>query len=228
MTDRRHKDAFYGAFARVGKALGHPARLELLDLLSQAPRTVDDLATLSSQSVANASQHLQTLWRSGLVARERKGHFVTYRLASDDVASLFASLRGVAHAHLAEVEGAARRFLDDGDDEALEAEDLRQRVREGSALVIDVRPAEEYAAGHLPGAVSIPLAELEERLAKLPKRKEVIAYCRGPYCVLAVEAVRLLRASGRRAHRLEDGVREWSARGLPLAPTELRASRGGP
>ncbi|MCC7537281.1 MAG: ArsR family transcriptional regulator [Deltaproteobacteria bacterium] len=220
MASREHKTTFYGAFARVGKALAHPARLELLDLLSQAPRTVDELATLSAQSVANASQHLQTLWRAGLVAREKQGLFVTYRLASDEVAGLFGALRSVARSHLAEVESAARRFLHDGDEEAIAPEELRRRVREGTAVVVDVRPREEFAAGHLPGAVSIPLAELRARLATFPKRKDVIAYCRGPYCVLAVEAVKMLRRSGRRAYRLEDGVREWSARGLPLARTE--------
>jgi rhodanese-related sulfurtransferase/DNA-binding transcriptional ArsR family regulator len=214
---RDHKEAFFGAFARVGKALGHPARLELLDLLSQAPRTVDELARLSAQSVANASQHLQTLWRAGLVAREKKGLFVTYRLASDDVARLYAALRDVARAHVAEVERAARRFLDDARDGPIDAGELRARILDGSAIVIDVRPREEFEAAHLPGALSIPLSELEQRLAKLPKRKEIIVYCRGPYCVLAVEAVRILRASGRRARRLEDGVREWRARGLSLS-----------
>jgi rhodanese-related sulfurtransferase/DNA-binding transcriptional ArsR family regulator len=215
---RAHKEAFYGGFARVGKALGHPARLELLDLLAQRPRSVEELAGLSSQSVANASQHLQTLWRAGLVAREKRGLYVTYRLASDDVARLFGTLREVARAHLAEIESAARRFLDDGRDESIDAAELRERLRHGSAIVIDVRPSDEFAAAHLPGAISVPLATLEQRLATLPKRKEVIAYCRGPYCVLAIEAVRLLRASGRRARRLEDGVREWRGRGFPIEP----------
>ncbi|WP_053231778.1 ArsR/SmtB family transcription factor [Sandaracinus amylolyticus] len=220
MPDRAHKDAFFGAFARVGKAVAHPVRLELLDLLAQTPRTVEELAHLSAQSVANTSQHLQVLFRAGLVLREKRGQFVTYALASDEVATLFASLRDVARAHVAEVETAARRFLGDDVDEAIGADELAQRMRAGDVLVVDVRPSEEYVAGHLPGAISIPLADLEHRLASLPKRKEIVAYCRGPYCVLAVDAVRALRASGRRARRLEDGVRDWAARGLPVSREE--------
>lgn len=223
MASRDHKDAFYGGFARVGKALGHPARLELLDLLSQAPRTVDELSTLSSQSVANTSQHLQSLWRAGLVAREKKGLFVTYRLASDEVAVLFRALRDLARSHVAEVERAARRFLEEEGNEPIDASELRERLRDGSAIVVDVRPSEEFAAAHVAGAISIPLAELEQRLEKLPKRKEIIAYCRGPYCVLAIEAVKMLRGSGRRARRLEDGVREWSARGFSISREEERS-----
>lgn len=219
-TRSPHKPAFYGAFARVGKALGHPTRLELLDLLAQSPRTVDALATASDRSIASTSQHLQALFRAGLVARDKDGLYVTYRLASDDVGALYRALRDVARAHVAEVELAARRFLDEGADEPIDADELRGRVRDGKAIVLDVRPPEEFAAAHLPGAINVPLGELEARLAKLPERKEIVAYCRGPYCVLAVEAVRLLRASGRRARRLEDGVREWSARGLPITTTE--------
>ncbi len=220
LNTRAHKDAFYGAFAAVGKALGHPVRLELLDLLTQAPRTVDELATLSVQSVANTSQHLQVLFRAGLVSRDKRGLHVTYRLAGDDVERLFTGLREVARAHVAEVERATRRFLDEGTEEPIDAAELRARLRDGGVLLIDVRPPEEFAAAHLPGAVSVPLDELEERLRSLPKRKEIVAYCRGPYCVLALEAVRALRASGRRARRLEDGVREWSARGFPIAQGE--------
>ncbi len=219
-TRASHKTVFFGAFAEVGKALGHPTRLELLDLLAQAPRTVDALATASGASVASTSQHLQALFRAGLVAREKEGLYVTYRLASEEVAALYASLRRVARAHRAEVEQAARRFLDEGVDEPVDATELDARLRRGDVVVIDVRPAEEFAAAHLPGAIHVPLGELGERLARLPKRKEIVAYCRGPYCVLAVEAVRRLRASGRRARRLEDGVREWRARGLPLEGEE--------
>ena len=218
-----HKPLFFGAFARVGKALGHPTRLELLDLLAQAPRTVDALAHACGASVASTSQHLQTLWRAGLVTREKQGLHVRYQLASDDVVELYASLRRVAARHLAEVEQATRRFLDDGTDEPIDAAALHARMRDGSAVVIDVRPVEEFEAAHLPGALSVPLGALEARLAKLPKRKEIVAYCRGPYCVLAVEAVRRLRASGRRARRLEDGVREWTARGLPIEGAEVSA-----
>ncbi|MBZ0117411.1 MAG: metalloregulator ArsR/SmtB family transcription factor [Sandaracinaceae bacterium] len=219
---REHKDVFFGAFARVGKALAHPARLELLDLLAQAPRTVDELASLSTLSVANASQHLQSLWRAGLVTRDKRGLYVTYRLASPQVVALYDALREVARAQLAEVERAARKFLDDGGEDSIEAAELQDRLRKGTAIVIDVRPPEEFAAAHLDGALSVPLEELRARIASLPKRKEIVAYCRGPYCVLAVEAVRVLRASGRRARRLADGVNEWSARGLPVQHEESR------
>ncbi|MEQ8727503.1 MAG: metalloregulator ArsR/SmtB family transcription factor [Sandaracinaceae bacterium] len=215
-----HKAAFYGAFARVGKALGHPTRLELLDLLAQAPRTVEALAVASDRSVASTSQHLQALWRAGLVAREKDGLYVTYRLTSDDVGALYHALRDVARAHVAEVELAARCFLVEGADEPVDADELHARMRDGKALLLDVRPPEEFAAAHLPGAISVPLEELEAHLASLPKRKEIVAYCRGPYCVLAVEAVRLLRSSGRKARRLEEGVREWGARGFPVTRTE--------
>jgi rhodanese-related sulfurtransferase/DNA-binding transcriptional ArsR family regulator len=215
-TSRAHKTAFFGAFARVGKALAHPARLELLDLLSQSPRTVDELARASAQSIANTSQHLQSLHRAGLVRRTREGLYVRYTLSSDAVADLCRALRVVAESELAEVEQAAHRFLRDDAVESIGSAELRARVREGRAIVIDVRPAEEYAAAHLPGSVSIPLEELAKRLSTLPKRKEIVAYCRGPYCVLSLEAVRVLRASGRRARRLEDGVHEWRARGFPV------------
>lgn len=214
--DRAHKTAFYGAFARVGKALAHPSRLELLDLLSQSPRTVDELARASAQSIANTSQHLQSLFRAGLVTRRRQGLFVRYALASDEVADLFRTLRGVAEAELAEVERAARRFLRDEAVESIDAAELRERIRDGTALVIDVRPPAEYDAAHLPGSISIPLERLAKELKRLPKRKEIVAYCRGPYCVLALEAVRMLRASDRRARRLEDGVHEWRSRGYSL------------
>jgi rhodanese-related sulfurtransferase len=220
MNLRQHKDTFYAAFARVGKAVGNPVRLELLDLLAQAPRGVEELAQLSAQSVANVSQHLQVLFAAGLVSRAKRGQFVTYSVASDEVAQLVRALQLVAHQHVADVERAARRFLDDDGDGPIDASELAARMRDGAVIVVDVRPPEEYAAGHLPGALSIPLADLERRLSSLPKRKEVVAYCRGPYCVLAVDAVRALRASGRRARRLEDGVREWVARGLPVSREE--------
>lgn len=219
MSDRDHKDAFYGAFARVGKAVAHPVRLEILDLLGQSPRSVEDLARLGAQSIANTSQHLQVLFRAGLVSRTKHAQFVTYSLASDEVALLGSALRDVARKHVADVESAARRFLGESGEEPIDAAELASRMRDGSVIVVDVRPPEEYAAGHLPGAMSIPLAELQRRLSTLPKRKEVVAYCRGPYCVLAVDAVRALRRSGRRARRLEDGVREWKARGRPIEVT---------
>ena len=208
---RAHKSAFFGAFARVGKALGHPTRLELLDLLAQTPRTVEALARECDRSLASTSQHLQVLWRAGLVTREQRGLYVTYALASPAVAELTSNLERVAHRHLAEVEQAAARFLHDDAHEPIERAELTARLRTGEAILIDVRPAEEFEAAHLPQAISIPLAELEARLASLPDGPEIIAYCRGPYCVLAVEAVKRLRASGRSARRLEAGVHAWSA-----------------
>lgn len=201
----------------MGKALGNATRLELLDLLSQAPRTVESLAKACDASVASTSQHLQVLHRAGLVARDKEGLYVTYRLASDDVSRLYRTLRDVARAQLAEVELAARRFLDVGRDEPIGVEALRERLGRGEAILLDVRPPEEFAAAHLPGAINVPLPELEERLGELPEGEEIVAYCRGPYCVFAVEAVRRLRAAGRRASRLEEGVREWRERGLPVA-----------
>src|SRR3954454_11119460 len=208
MGSRREKDALFEAIALMGKAFASPRRLELLDLLAQAPRTVDDLARASDQSTANASQHLQALYAAGMVTRTREGTSVRYALAGDEVLSLWLWLRGASFAHPAEVERAAREYLGD-DVETIGRDELIARLRKGDVVLVDVRPAEEFAAGHIDGARSIPIEELEERLAELPADREVVAYCRGPYCVYAHEAVRQLQAAGSQARRLEEGWPEW-------------------
>ena len=211
---RRFKDSIYEQFARLGKAISAPRRLELLDLLCQGPRTVEALAEQAALSVANASQHLQVLRAARLVATEKKGLYVEYRISDDQVCSFFLALRGLAESRLAEVEQVARAYFDErGAMEAVEGGELLRRVRSGEVTVLDVRPPEEYRAGHIPGALSIPLGELKARLKELPKARDVVAYCRGPYCVMAVEAVELLRKKGFTAHRLEQGVVDWRARG---------------
>jgi len=220
---RRFKDSIYEQFARLGKAISAPKRLELLDLLCQGPRTVEALAEQAGISVANASQHLQVLRAARLVETEKKGLYVEYRLAGDEVCTFFFALRGLAESRLAEVEQVAREYFEQrGAMEAVESEELLRRVRNGEVTVLDVRPPEEYRAGHIPGALSIPVGELKARLRELPKDREVVAYCRGPYCVMAVEAVELLRKKGFTAHRLEQGVIDWRARGW-----RVEAERGG-
>ncbi len=214
MTRRLLKDAIYEQFARVGKALSAPKRLELLDLLSQGPRTVEALAEHAGVSIANASQHLQVLRAARLVDAEKRGLHVEYRLAGDDVGEFFLTLRRLAQHRLAEVEQVTRDYLGHRDDmESVAGAELLRRVKHGEVTVLDVRPEEEFRAGHIPGAVSIPLGELKARCKELPKNRDVVAYCRGPYCVFAVEAVALLRKKGFTAHRLEDGVLEWRRRG---------------
>jgi len=216
-SGRRFKNAIYGQFARVAKALASPHRIELLELLSQGPRTVEALGSLADMTLANTSAHLQVLRGAGLVESTKDGLFVTYRIADPSVPTLLLSVRRVAERRLAEVERITREFL--AENAQLEAVDeiaLRRRVRSGEVTVLDVRPPEEFASGHIPGALSVPLPELARRLSKLPKRREVVAYCRGPYCVLAVEAVKQLRLKGFKAVRLEDGVLDWAAQGLPL------------
>lgn len=214
---RRFKDAIYEQFARVSKALASPHRLELVELLAQGPRTVDALARMTDMSLANTSQHLQVLRGAGLLEATKEGLFVTYRLADPSVAALLLALRKVAENRLAEVAKISREFLEENSQlEPVDEEALRRRVRKGEVTVVDVRPPEEFQSGHIPGALSVPLPELAKRLSDLPKRREVVAYCRGPYCVLAVEAVKLLRARGFKAVRLEDGVLEWAALGLEL------------
>lgn len=213
-SDRRFKDAIYEQFARLGKAVSAPKRLELLDLLSQGPRTVEALAEHASISVANASQHLQVLRAARLVDAEKKGLYVEYRVAGDEVSRFFLALRRLAETRLAEVDQVTRSYLDGrGSMEAVDGEELVRRVKAGEVTVLDVRPTEEYSAGHLPRAVSIPLGELKARLKELPRNREVVAYCRGPYCVMAVEAVELLRKKGFKAYRMELGVVDWRARG---------------
>jgi rhodanese-related sulfurtransferase len=213
-SQRRFKDSIYQQFARLGKALSAPKRLELLDLLCQGPRTVEALAEQAAISVANASQHLQVLRRARLVDADKKGLYVEYRLADDEVCRFFFALRGLAEARLAEVDRVTREYFEErGGLEAVEGDELLRRVKSGEVTVLDVRPAVEYRAGHIPGALSIPVGELKARLKELPKDREIVAYCRGPYCVMAVEAVELLRKKGFEAHRMEQGVVDWRVRG---------------
>jgi rhodanese-related sulfurtransferase/DNA-binding transcriptional ArsR family regulator len=217
---RRFKTAIYEQFARVSKALGSGHRVELVELLAQGPRTVEALARLTDMSVANTSAHLQVLRGAGLVESTKDGLFVTYRVADPAVGDLLLAVRRVAEARLAEVEKITRAFLsENAQAEPIDEKALRARVRKGEVTLLDVRPPEEFASGHLPGALSVPLPELASRLAKLPKRREVVAYCRGPYCVLAIEAVKQLRARGFRAVRLEAGVLDWAKLGLPVDRT---------
>jgi rhodanese-related sulfurtransferase/DNA-binding transcriptional ArsR family regulator len=211
---RRFKDAIYEQFARVGKAVSAPKRLELLDPLCQGPRTVEALAQQAAISVANASQHLQVLRGARLVDAEKHGLHVEYRLADDEVGRFFVALRELAEARLADVDQVTRAYLQErGAMEAVAGDELLRRVKKGEVTVLDVRPAEEYRAGHIPGAISIPVGELKARLEELPKGREVVAYCRGPYCVMAIEAVELLRKKGFTAQRMEQGVPDWRARG---------------
>lgn len=220
------KDGVYEQLARVTKALAAPKRLELLDLLAQAPRTVEALAELAGISVANASQHLKVLKASRLVDSERRGVFVRYRLADESVAGLFVAIRGVAEARLAEVAEVARAYFDErGAMEPVATEELARRVERGEVTLLDVRPEEEFRAGHIAGAISVPLGELEARLRQLPKGREVVAYCRGPYCVMALEAAELLRKKGFRARRLELGVPDWRAMGGRVAIEKTAGAR---
>jgi rhodanese-related sulfurtransferase len=208
MASHGEKDALFDAIAVMGKAFASPRRLELVDLLAQAPRTVDQLARASGQSTANTSQHLQALHSAGLVTRAREGTSVRYALADDEVLSLWLALREVSILRLAEVERAAREYLG-ADVDAIGRDELIARMRRGDVVLIDVRPSEEFEAGHIAGARSIPLEELDDRLAELPADREVVAYCRGPLCAFAHEAVRRLQAAGRDARRLEEGWPEW-------------------
>ena len=208
MDARRQKDTLFEAIALMGKAFASPRRLELLDLLAQAPRAVEELARASEQSTANTSQHLQALHAAGMVTREREGTRVRYALAGDEALRLWLALRDASLAQLAEVERAARDYLGE-EVEAIGRDELTARLGRGDVVLVDVRPPVEYAAGHIEGARSIPLDELEQRLADLPADSEIVAYCRGPFCAYAHDAVRQLRAAGRSARRLEDGWPEW-------------------
>lgn len=213
-ANRDFKDRIYGQFARLGKAVAAPKRLELFDLLCQGPRTVEILAAQAGLSVANASQHLQILRAARLVEAEKKGLYVEYRLADPQVAGFYRALRELAESRLAEIEQVTLAFLSErGAMETVGSEELLRRVREGEVTLIDVRPVDEYKSGHIPGALSVPLTELKKRLAELPKNREVVAYCRGPYCVMAMEAVGLLRKKGFKAHRMEQSVLDWRAKG---------------
>ena len=214
---RQFKDAIYEQFARIGKAVAAPKRLELLDLLCQGPRTVEALAGEAALSVANASRHLGVLRAARLVETEKKGLYVEYRLADERVCRFFHALRGLAEARLTEVEHVTQSYLERrGAMEPVQGPELLRRVRQGEVTLLDVRPPLEYRAGHVPGALSVPVAELKKRLAELPKDREIVAYCRGPYCVMAIDAVELLRKKGFRAERMEQGVGDWRARGWRL------------
>ena len=220
MGDRGTKSELFEQFARVGKALATPKRLELLDLLAQGERSVDALAQTAGMGLSTVSMHLQVLRQAGLVRTRREGTTVHYSLAGDDVAGLYAAVRDVAVAHLADADRACAAYL--GGDATAEVEDvsreeLLRRARSGEVVILDVRPRHEYAAGHIPGAVSVPLEDVEQGLGELPDDVEVVAYCRGAYCVLAYEAVRMLTRHGRPARRLREGMLEWRLSGQPVA-----------
>jgi rhodanese-related sulfurtransferase/DNA-binding transcriptional ArsR family regulator len=217
MSTHNPKRELFQQLARVGTALSSSTRLEFLELLAQAERSVEQLATMTGATVANTSQHLQKLRQAGLVVGRKEGQFVFYRIAGDEVAALLGALGKVGEAHLAEVERIVQLYFAAKDDlEPVRATDLLDRARKGLVTVLDVRPTEEFAAGHVPGAVNIPIHELQKRLAELPKRKEIVAYCRGPYCLMSYDAVQLLRRAGLRARRLEAGLPEWRRAGLPM------------
>ncbi|WP_109505959.1 ArsR/SmtB family transcription factor [Nocardioides speluncae] len=218
MGDRVAKDALFEEFAAVGKAIGNPKRLELLDLLAQGPRSVDDLASAADLGVSTCSAHLQTLREAGLVQTRREGRRIYYSLASNDVAGLWDHLRQVAQRHRPHTELARQTYLGPEDTAAVDTTELLRRLETGDTVILDVRPEPEYAGGHLPGAIHIPLEQLAERLKELPHDKEIVAYCRGRYCVLAHDAVRLLNANGLTARRAADGVLEWRVAGIPVQP----------
>ncbi len=216
MSTNAKRDIFAN-LARIGTALSSPTRIEFLELLAQTERSVEQLATLTGATVANTSQHLQKLRQAGLIAGRKQGLYVFYRLAGDEVVGLLSALGHVGETYLAEVERIVRLYLAEKDNlEPVPARELLARARRGLVTVLDVRPPEEYAAGHLPGAVNIPIHELEKRLKELPKRREIVAYCRGPYCLMSYDAVALLRKKGIKARRLEAGLPEWRLAGLPV------------
>ena len=221
---REFKDRLYGQFARIGKALSSPHRLEILELLAQGERTVDSLATEVGLSLANTSQHLQVLRQAALVASRKDGLFVSYRLSDPAIFPLCTAIRTVAERQLADLERLVRdHFGDRSEAEAVEMNELLKRARSKRVVVLDTRPPSEYAAGHIAGAMSVPVDDLQRRLRQLPRGKEYVAYCRGPYCVYADRAVEILRSNGRQARRLREGFPEWRAAGLPV---EMSANSG--
>lgn len=217
MSNGNFKHDLFVHFARVGKALGNANRLELLEFLAQGERSVDELAKVSGLTVANTSQHLQQLRQTGLVSCHKEGLKVFYGLSGDDVIELLNALRGVTERHVADVEKLVNTYLTVKDElEPLPRQELLERVRDGLVTVLDVRPPEEFAAGHVPGAVNVPLSKLEQYIKDLKPEHEIVAYCRGPHCVLAFDAVARLREKGLKARRLEDGYPEWKTDGLPV------------
>jgi rhodanese-related sulfurtransferase len=218
---RRFKDSIYEQFARIGKAISSPKRLELLDLLCQGPRSVEVLSKESNLTIANTSRHLQVLMGASLIENHKEGLFVVYRIADPAVCEFLRNIRLLAEKRLADINQITDRFLEGFEDlEAVDQEELLERVRRRNVTVIDVRPVEEYRAGHIPGAVSVPLKELESRLTELSRDRDVVAYCRGPYCVMAIRAVELLRSKGYRALRLEEGVHDLKTRGFEITEEE--------
>ena len=214
---REFKDRLFEQFARIGKALASPRRLEILDLLSQGERTVEEIAKETAMSVASASQHLQVLKAARMVEARREGLYAHYRLVDEDVFRTWQAVRTLAESRLSEVDGVVEAYLDDRDGlEAVDAAELMEMLNAGSVVVLDVRPEEEYRAGHIPGAISVPVDALEAALQALPKDREIVAYCRGPYCVFSDEAVALLWSRGFRARRLRQGLPDWRAAGMPV------------
>ena len=217
MSNRIFKDQLHEQFARIGKALSSPKRLEILDLLAQSEKTVEVIAEQTALTMKNASAHLRALRGARLVETRKDGTFVFYRLASDRVFRLLREVQGLAQERLTEVDHVARLYFEHRDElEPIDAAELRRRIREEEVTILDVRPPDEYLAGHIKGAISIPIEELERRVRELPTEREVVAYCRGPYCVYAVEAVGTLRQSGIRAVRMEEGLPDWKALGYPV------------
>ena len=216
MSTSPKRDVFAN-LARVGTALSSPTRIEFLELLAQAERSVEQLATLTGTSVANTSQHLQKLRQAGLIIGRKEGLYVFYRLAGDEVVEMLSAMSRVGEAYVAEVERIVRLYFTSKDElEPIPAKELLERARKGLVTVLDVRPPEEFAAGHVPGAINIPIHELEKRIKELPRRREVVAYCRGPYCLMSYDAVSVLRKKGLKARRLKAGMPEWRAAGMPV------------
>ncbi len=214
---REFKDRLFEQFARVGKALASPKRLEIVDLLAQGERPVEEIARETAMSVASASQHLQALKAARMVEARREGLYIHYRLADEDVFRTWQAVRALAESRLAELDGVVEAYLQDkGELEAVDAAELMERLSDGNVVVLDVRPEEEYRAGHIPGALSVPVDALEAALQTLPRDQEMVAYCRGPYCVFSDEAVAFLRARGYRARRLRQGLPDWRAAGMPV------------
>jgi len=217
MSTNAAKSDLFDQFARIGKALSSGKRLQMLEYLAQGERSVDVLSRMTGLSVANASQHLQQLRQAGLASARKEGLYVYYRLSGDSIVRLLAAMHTVGEEHLAEVDKLVKLYFDSKDAlEPVPARELLRRAKTGEVTVLDVRPPEEYAAGHIRGAINVPLTELTRRLHEIPSGREVVAYCRGPYCLLAYEAVLQLRKKGRKARRLEDGFPEWRSAGLPV------------